>query len=139
MIRSRCAAWPAASASSSPSRSCAGCPNALSAPTLISDSSTLPVGQPQVDARAEVGQRAELAALLARRDDRLDRALADVLDRQQAEADRVALDREVEAAERWTSGGRTSMPSRRHSAMAAATFSALSRNAVSTAVMYSTV
>ena len=41
--------------------------------------------------------------------------------------------------ERWTSGVRTSIPSRRHSAMAAATFSALSRNAVSTEVMYSTV
>ena len=41
--------------------------------------------------------------------------------------------------ERWTSGGRTSMPIRRHSAIAAATFSALSRNAVSTEVMYSTV
>ena len=41
--------------------------------------------------------------------------------------------------ERWTSGGRTSIPRRRHSTTAAATFSALSRNAVSTDVMYSTV
>ena len=41
--------------------------------------------------------------------------------------------------ERWMSGVRTSIPSRRHSATAAATFSALSRNAVSTEVMYSTV
>ena len=41
--------------------------------------------------------------------------------------------------DRWTSGVRTSIPSRRHSAMAAATFSALSRNADSTEVMYSTV
>ena len=35
----------------------------------------------------------------------------------------------------WTSGGSTSMPIRRHSATAAATFSSLARNAVSTAVM----
>ena len=56
----------------------------------------LAVDEAQVDPRAEVRQRAELAALLARRDDRLDRALADVLDRQQAEPDRVALDREAE-------------------------------------------
>ena len=39
----------------------------------------------------------------------------------------------------WTSGGRTSMSSRRHSAIAAATLSVESRNAVSTEVMYSTV
>ena len=58
----------------------------------------LAVGEPQVDPRAEVGERAELAALGPRRDDRLDRALADVLDRQQPEADRVALDGELEVA-----------------------------------------
>ena len=56
----------------------------------------LPVGEPEVDPRAEVGEGAERAALLARRDDRLDRALAHVLDREQAEPDRVALDREVD-------------------------------------------
>jgi len=39
---------------------------------------------------------------------------------------------------RMTSGGRTSMPSRRHSATAMATFSVLSRKAVSTLAMYST-
>ena len=39
-----------------------------------------------------------VAALVARRDDRFDGALADVLDRQQAEPDRVALDRELEVA-----------------------------------------
>ena len=58
----------------------------------------LAVRQPQVDPGAEVGQRAERAALVARRDDRLDRALADVLDREQAEPDRVALDGELERA-----------------------------------------
>ena len=62
----------------------------------------LAVDQAQVDPGAEVGQRAELAALLAGLDDRLDRALAHVLDRQQAEADRLALDREAEVA----TGGR---------------------------------
>ena len=58
----------------------------------------LAVGQAQVDPRAEVGQRAELAALGPGRDDRLDGALADVLDRQQAEPDGVALDGELEVA-----------------------------------------
>ena len=97
VIRSRCVACPEASASSSPSRSCAGCPNMLSAPDLGQRLEHLAVGEPQVDPRAEVRQRPELAAALARLDDRLDGALADVLDRQQAEADRVALDREPEA------------------------------------------
>ena len=97
VIRSRCVACPDASASSSPSRSCAGCPNMLSAPDLGQRLEHLAVGEPQVDPRAEVRQRPELAAALARLDDRLDGALADVLDRQQAEADRVALDREPEA------------------------------------------
>ena len=36
---------------------------------------------------------------------------------------------------RWTSGGRTSIAIRRHSATAAATFSSFERKAVSTAVM----
>ena len=36
---------------------------------------------------------------------------------------------------RWTSGGRTSIPIRRHSATAAATFSSFERKAVRTAVM----
>ena len=58
----------------------------------------LAVGEAEVDARAEVGQRAERAALLARGDDQFDRTLADVLDRQQAEADRIALDGELEMA-----------------------------------------
>ena len=58
----------------------------------------LAVAQAQVDPRAEVGQRAERAALVPRRDDRLDRALADVLDGQQAEPDRLAVDRELEVA-----------------------------------------
>ena len=39
-----------------------------------------------------------VAALVARRDDRFDGALADVLDRQQAEPDGVALDGELEVA-----------------------------------------
>ena len=56
----------------------------------------LAVGQAQVDPRAQVGQRAELAAFLARGDDRLDRALADVLDGEQPEPDRVALDGELD-------------------------------------------
>ena len=57
----------------------------------------LAVGEAQVHPGAEVGERPELAALLAGLDDRLDRALADVLDRQQAEADGLALDREAQA------------------------------------------
>ena len=57
----------------------------------------LAVGEPQVDPRAEVGQRPERAALRPGRDDRLDRALADVLDREQPEPDRLALDGELDA------------------------------------------
>ncbi len=58
----------------------------------------LAVGEPQVDPRAEVGQRAERPALVAGGDDRLDRALADVLDREQPEPDRATLDGELEMA-----------------------------------------
>ena len=58
----------------------------------------LPVRQAQVDPRAEVDEGPERAAVLARRDDRLDRALPDVLDREQPEPDRVALDGELEVA-----------------------------------------
>ena len=57
----------------------------------------LAVREAEVDPRAEVGQRSERAALRPGRDDRLDRALADVLDRQQPEPDRLALDRELDA------------------------------------------
>ena len=42
-------------------------------------------------------------------------------------------------SERWTSGSLISIPIRRHSAIAAATFSSFERKAVRTAVMYSTV
>ena len=91
-------AWPAAIASSRPSRICAGWPNALSAPTLDQRLEHLAcwpaAGRSGCRSRSASGT----AALLARRDDRLDRALADVLDRQQPEPDRVALDRELEAA-----------------------------------------
>ena len=73
-------------------------PERVERPDLGQRLEDLAVAQPQVDPRAEVGQRAERAALVARRDDRLDRALADVLDRQQPEPDRVALDRELEVA-----------------------------------------
>ena len=48
-----------------------------------------------VDPLAEVPDRLELAVRLARRDDRLDRRVADVLDRVEAEADRVAGDDEA--------------------------------------------
>ncbi len=56
----------------------------------------LAVDEAEVDPGAEVGQRAELAALVAGGDDRLDRALADVLDGEEAEADRVPFDGELE-------------------------------------------
>ena len=97
LIRSRCAAWPAAMASSRPSRICAGCPKHVERADLGQRLQHLAVDEAQVDPGAEVGERAELAARLAGRDDRLDGALAHVLDRQQPEPDGVALDREVEA------------------------------------------
>ena len=135
MIRSRCVAWAAPIASSSPSSSWAGCPNALSAPTLMSASRTLRLARRRsIRVQKSVSER-KCAALAAGRDDRFDGALADVLDGEQPEPDRVAFDRELEMAERWTSGGRTSMAIRRHSATAAATFSSFERKAVSTAVM----
>src|SRR4029453_9483508 len=57
----------------------------------------LAVREPEVDARAEVGERAERAALVAGRDDRLDRALPDVLHGEEPEPDRRALDGELDA------------------------------------------
>ena len=98
VARSRCVAAPAAMASSRPSRIWAGWPNELSAPTLASDSSTLRFVESQVDPPAEVADRPERPFRLARRDDRLDRPLADVLDRQQPEPDRLVLDRELDLA-----------------------------------------
>ena len=80
----------------------------------------LAIGQAQVDPRAEVGQRAERAALVPGRDDRFDRALADVLDGEQPEPDRVALDRELEVQH---VGRQDRDVVRRHFATAAATFS----------------
>ena len=55
------------------------------------------VREPEVDPRAEIRQRLERAARFARGDDRLDRALPDILDRDQPEADGLALDRELDA------------------------------------------
>ncbi len=52
----------------------------------------------QIHAAAELPDRRVRPAALARRHDRLDRALPDVLDRGQAEADRVPLQRERGAA-----------------------------------------
>ena len=95
----------------------------------------LAVGQPQVDPGAEIGQRAERAALVAGGDDRLDRALADVLDREQAEPDGVALDGELEVAAMDVRAAGPRSHIRRHSATAAATFSSFERKAVRTAVM----
>ncbi len=54
------------------------------------------VGQAQIHSRAEVAERPELATLLAAIDDRLDRAFADILDRQQSKADGLAFDREFD-------------------------------------------
>ena len=52
------------------------------------------VDRPRVDAVAEIPDRLELAARLTRADDRLHRRVPDVLDRVEAEADRVARDDE---------------------------------------------
>ena len=61
------------------------------APHLIERLDRLLVDRAAVDARAEVPQRRERPALLARGLDRLDRRVADALDGVEAEAD-VALD-----------------------------------------------
>jgi hypothetical protein len=65
---------------------------------LISDSSTRRLASRRSTRAQKSASERNVAAFLARGDDRLDRALADVLDGQQAEADGVALDREVEPA-----------------------------------------
>ena len=54
-----------------------------------------PVDEPEVDPRAEVLQRLERPLAATRLQDRLHRGLADVLDRGQAEANRVAGDAEL--------------------------------------------
>ena len=53
----------------------------------------LPVREPEVDPPAQVAERLERPIGLAGCDDRLDRALADVLDREQAESYPLVLDR----------------------------------------------
>ena len=75
-----------------------GVPERVQRPDLDQRFEDLAVRQPQIDTGAEVGQRTELAPLLARGDDRFDRALPHVLDREQAEADRVTLDGELQMA-----------------------------------------
>jgi hypothetical protein len=97
----------------------------------------LPVPQPQVDPRAEVDERRE-------RPIGLPRAIIDSIAPwptffTASRPYRIASPSTVNSSSlAWTSGGRTSMPSRRHSAIAAATRSSLVRKAVSTLVMYST-
>ena len=116
LIRSRCVACAARTASSRPSRICCGWPNALSAPTLASASSTL--------------------RLHRRRSIRVQKSVSDVNGPPSSRAamiDSMALSPTFLTASRpnriaspstvnsswleWTSGGRTSMPSRRHSAI----------------------
>ncbi len=90
---------PAAIASSSATSSWAGWPNRPSAPTLISDSSTrLLTRRRSTRAQRSASERKSPSASRAAMIDSI-APCADVLDGQQPEADRVALDREVEAAD----------------------------------------
>ena len=73
------------------SRPWRGWPSESNAPALISDSIGPLVEHRRVDAVAEVVEVGERTALLARRDDLRDHALADVAHRRQAEADRLAV------------------------------------------------
>ena len=98
VIRSRCVACAGRDRVVEPEQDLGRVAERAQRPDLGQRLEHLAVREPQVDPRAEVGQRAELAALVARRDDRFDRALPDVLDRQQPEPDRVALDGELEMA-----------------------------------------
>ena len=72
-----------------------GSPVESRAPHLISALDRALVDDARVDALAEVPDRRERAAVLARRDDRLDGRVADVLDRVEAEADLALDDDEV--------------------------------------------
>ena len=138
VIRSRWVAWAAPIASSSPSRSWAACPIESSAPTLISASSTLRLHRRRsIRVQKSVSERngppSSRAAMI-------DSMAPWPTFLTASRPKRIASPSTVNS--RWlgrTSGGRTSMPIRRHSATAAATFSSFERNAVSTAVMYSTV
>ena len=85
-------------ASSRPTSSCAGWPERPQGVDLDERFEDPLVDEAQVHPRAEVGQRAELATLRPRVEDGLDGTLADVLDGQQAEADGIALDGEVDVA-----------------------------------------
>ena len=106
-----------------PEQDLAGWPNALSAPTLASDSSTFRFARRRSireqksvsDLNGPPSSRAAMIDSIA--------PWPDVLDREQPEADRVALDGELEVAGVDVRRPSTSMPSRRHSATAAATFS----------------
>jgi len=129
LVRSRWAAWPAPGASSSAASSFA--PHArkrLIAPNLDERLQDAPVGQPEIATRAQKSRPAIGKSPSAWRPRyRIDRPPSPTfLDRQQAEPDGVVFDREFND-ERWTSGGRTSIPRRRPSATAAETFSSLSR------------
>ena len=97
VIRSRCVACPAAERVVEAEQDLRRVAEHVERADLGQRLEDLAVGEPHVDPRAEVRQRAELAVGLAGVDDRLDGALADVLDRQQPEPDRLALDGEPEA------------------------------------------
>ena len=135
--RSRCAAPAGGDPSSRPRSTWAGCRRPACADPR-EGFEDFAIAEPEVDPRAEVGQRLVRAGLGAAGDDRLDRAFADVLDRQQPEPDRLGLDGELEL--RPVDVGRPDLdPEPAALAIAAATFSSFDRNADRTAVMYSTV
>ena len=96
----------------------------------------------RVDAVAEVVEVGERTALLARRDDVRDHALADVADRRQPEADRALPSgrsrTEKSETDSLTSGTSTSMPIWRHSLRKTAVWSLLVLTLVSSAARYST-
>ena len=76
--------------SSTSTRPLRGWPSESNAPALASDSIVRLFSTRRVDAVAEVVEVGERPALLAGGDDQRDDALADVADRRQAEADRLA-------------------------------------------------
>ena len=118
-LRSSWLAWPACTARGRTASSwLRRAPRPSKAPALISVSTHAWRDRRQRDALEEVDEARERPPRLAGRDDRLDRLVADPLDRPQAEVRSSPRRRPGTRLDpRLTSGGRTSMPIRRQSSM----------------------
>ena len=95
------------------------------------------VDRARIDAAAEIGEVGE-RLFAARLDNALHRLAADAAQRRQRVIDRIALDLEIDAAERLIDGGSTLRPSRSASARNSASLSVLPMSSVIDAARNST-